>query len=91
VIGCTVFLVTRHHVHGIGRVGMELQQSSIVSVDFYTTKKRMHAIGLKMLADAKNIHFVKTTQMETCHWVDLVIDTGHAKEDIRDCRGVQQC
>ena len=38
---------------------MELQQSSIVSVDFYTTKKRMHAIGLKMLADAKNIVSMK--------------------------------
>ena len=59
MIGCTVFLVTRHHVHGIGLVGMELQQSSIVSVDFYTTKKRMHAIGHKMLADAKNIVSMK--------------------------------
>ena len=55
VIGFTVFLVTKHRVHGIGHVGMELQQNSIVSEDFYTMKIHMRAIGHKTWEGAKNI------------------------------------
>jgi len=90
-IGCTAYLVMKHHVQDIGRVGMELQQNSTVLEGYFTMKIRMHAIGLKMLEGARSIHCVKMTPMVMFLLEDLVIDTGPARVDIQDCRGVLQC
>ena len=49
------FLVTKHHVQDIGRVGMELLQNSTVLEVYFTMKIHMLAIGHKMLEGAKSI------------------------------------
>lgn len=55
VIGCMVYLVTKHHVHVIGPVGMVLQLNNYVLVAYYIMKMHTVVIGPKMLKDVKNI------------------------------------
>jgi len=55
VIGCMVYLVMKHLAHGIGRVGMELQQNNYALVVYFTMKMHTVATGQKMSMDARNI------------------------------------